>query len=102
MPELPEVETVVRTLAPSLTETIEKLAGAGTRHMLVVPVSFVTEHIETLHEINIQARARAESLRVERFAIMPALGDSPRFIAALADLVLCAVAREVPHAAEVE
>jgi ferrochelatase len=56
--------------------------------MLVVPISFVTEHIETLHEINIEAREQAEKLGIEKFRMMPAVGDSPLFIAALADLVL--------------
>jgi ferrochelatase len=62
--------------------------------MLVVPISFVTEHIETLHEINIEAREEAKKLGVERFRMMPALGDSPYFIAALKDLVLRAVGLE--------
>ena len=59
--------------------------------MLIVPISFVTEHIETLHEINIEARDEAKKLGVETFRMMPALGDSPYFIAALKDLVLRAV-----------
>ncbi|HEX2712682.1 MAG TPA: ferrochelatase [Candidatus Acidoferrales bacterium] len=83
-------------LEPSLTETIERLAHAGAKHVLVVPIAFVTEHIETLHEINIEAREQAERLGVEQFEMMPALGDSPRFIATLADLVLRAVGMEVP------
>jgi len=89
-------------LEPSLTETIEKLARAGSKHMLVIPIAFVTEHIETLHEINIEAREQAEELGVEQFEMMPALGDSPRFIAALADLVLRAVGLAVPVAARIE
>jgi len=60
----------------------------------VVPISFVTEHIETLHEINIDGRAGAKKWGIERFRMMPAVGDSPLFIAALKDLVLRAV--EVP------
>jgi protoporphyrin/coproporphyrin ferrochelatase len=75
-------------LEPSLTATIEKLAGEGVKRVLVIPVSFVTEHIETLHEINLEARKEAHALGIEEFAMMPALNDSPRFIAALADLVL--------------
>ena len=77
-------------LEPSLTATIENLARAGAGRMLVIPVSFVTEHIETLHEINIEAREHAESLGVREFCMMPALNDSPKFIAALADLVRAA------------
>jgi ferrochelatase len=78
-------------LQPPLTTTIERLAHEGVKEMLVVPVSFVTEHIETLHEINIEARDEAKKLGVERFRMMPALGDSPYFIEALKDLVLRAV-----------
>jgi ferrochelatase len=78
-------------LQPSLTGTIERLGKEGVKEMLVVPISFVTEHIETLHEINIEARAEAKKFGVEVFRMMPAVGDSPLFIAALKDLVLQAV-----------
>ena len=75
-------------LTPSLTDTIDRLGQAGEKNLLVVPIAFVTEHIETLHEINIEAREQAHKLGVEQFEMMPAVGDSPTFIAALADLVL--------------
>jgi protoporphyrin/coproporphyrin ferrochelatase len=78
-------------LQPPLTGTIERLAHEGVKEMLIVPISFVTEHIETLHEINIEARDEAKKLGVATFRMMPALGDSPYFIAALKDLVLRAV-----------
>jgi ferrochelatase len=81
-------------LQPPLTETIERLGHEGVKEMLVVPISFVTEHIETLHEINIEAREEAEKLGIEKFRMMPAVGDSPLFIAALEDLVLRAVGIE--------
>ena len=75
-------------LSPSLIDTIDKLGRAGEKHMIVVPIAFVTEHIETLHEINIEAREQAEHLGITQFEMMPAVGDSPTFIAALADVVL--------------
>ena len=78
-------------LQPPLTETIERLGHEGVKEMLVVPISFVTEHIETLHEINIEAREEAMKAGVEKFRMMPAVGDSPLFIGALRDLVLRAV-----------
>jgi protoporphyrin/coproporphyrin ferrochelatase len=78
-------------LQPSLTATIEKLAHEGVRRILVIPISFLTEHIETLHEINIEAREEAESLGIRDFHMMPALNDSPLLIRALADLTLRAV-----------
>ena len=78
-------------LQPPMNETVARLASGGVKDMLVVPISFVTEHIETLHEINIEARGEAEKLGVKVFRMMPAVGDSPLFIAALRDLVLRAV-----------
>ncbi|MGC1417475.1 MAG: ferrochelatase, partial [Candidatus Acidiferrum sp.] len=78
-------------LQPPLTGTIERLGTEGVKEMLVVPISFVTEHIETLHEINIEAREEAKKFGIEVFRMMPAVGDSPLFIAALKDLVLRAV-----------
>jgi ferrochelatase len=86
-------------LQPPLTGTIERLGHEGVKEMLVVPISFVTEHIETLHEINIEARAEAKNVGIEIFRMMPAVGDSPLFIAALKDLVLRAVGMEEAVAA---
>jgi len=78
-------------LEPSFVATIEKLGHEGVKEAMVVPISFVTEHIETLHEINIDGRADAKKSGIERFRMMPAVGDSPAFISALKDLVLRAV-----------
>ena len=80
-------------LQPSLPDTIEKLARSGIKRVLVIPVSFLTEHIETLHEINIEAREQAESSGISQFLMMPALNDSPLLIRALADLVLRSVGK---------
>ena len=82
-------------LQPPLTSTIERLGGEGVTEMLVVPISFVTEHIETLHEINKEARTEAAHVGIHTFRMMPAVGDSAVFIDALKDLVLRAVGIEV-------
>ncbi len=78
-------------LEPSFLATLEKLGHEGVKEAMVVPISFVTEHIETLHEINIDGRADAKKWGIQRYRMMPAVGDSPAFIAALTDLVLRAV-----------
>lgn len=77
-----------RWLGPLLGEQLGALRAAGTERVLVIPVSFVTEHIETLYEIDIEARAEAQALGFAQFEMMPALNDSPLFIRALASLVL--------------
>lgn len=76
-----------RWLEPSLEGTIRLLAGQGVTHMIIVPVAFVSDHSETLWEINIQLRELAQSLGVRHYDMMPALHTHPLFIGALADLV---------------
>jgi ferrochelatase len=83
-------------LEPSIHQAIDRLARAGGKYLVVVPISFVTEHIETLHEINIETREEAIAHGVEQFEMVPAVGDSPCFISALADLVRAAVCAGAP------
>ena len=78
-------------LEPTLSETLRRLAARGGSRVLVIPISFVTEHVETLAEIDIEARALARHLGIAQFELMPALNDSATFIRALADLVLAQV-----------
>jgi ferrochelatase len=75
-------------LKPYLHKTIPQLADQGVRNVLVIPIAFVTDHIETLHEIDIEAREQAMRLGITQFETMPALNDSPTFIKGLAELVL--------------
>jgi ferrochelatase len=82
-------------LEPSLEQTIERLAGERVSHVIVIPIAFVSNHIETLSEINIEAREQATHLGIRYFDMMPALNTSPLFIQALADLVLQKVGKAV-------
>lgn len=77
----------VRWLTPSTPEAVDRLAGRGARRICLVPVSFASEHIETLHEIDIELRDHAHHRGIEHFGRAPALGTEPSFIACLADLV---------------
>ncbi|MBZ5595527.1 MAG: ferrochelatase [Acidobacteriia bacterium] len=74
-------------LRPSMHETLKSLAAAGSRNVLVVPISFVSDHVETLYEIDIEHREQARSLGIENYRMMPGLNTAPEFIAALAGLV---------------
>jgi ferrochelatase len=74
-------------LRPSMHETVKRLAAEGRKHVLVVPISFVSDHVETLHEIDIEHREQARSLGIHDFRMVPGLNDSPAFIGALAGLV---------------
>lgn len=75
-------------LQPSLHQVIHELGTRRTRNVLVVPVAFVSDHVETLSEINIEARQEAAAHGIQHFAMMPGLNDSPAFIRSLAGLVL--------------
>ncbi len=86
-----------RWLRPSLHETLKHLASVGVEQICVVPISFVSDHVETLNEINIEARKQAQSLGIPNFTMVAGLNDSPKFIAALADLVLNAIGAEIPR-----
>ncbi|HET7208256.1 MAG TPA: ferrochelatase [Terriglobales bacterium] len=75
-------------LQPSLHSTLRRLSEQDTKDVCVVPISFVSDHVETLGEIDHEAREAAKSLGIERFVMSAGLNDSPTFIAALADIVL--------------
>jgi ferrochelatase len=77
----------VRWLAPSVEEQLEGLAHEGAKDVLMVPVSFVSDHIETLYEIDILYKGMAEGLGMA-LRRTQSLNTHPLFIGALEDLVL--------------
>jgi ferrochelatase len=77
----------IEWLKPYTDEAIEELAQKGVKDLAVVPISFVSEHIETLEEIDIEYREVAEEAGIENFYRVPALNTHPVFINDLADLV---------------
>lgn len=76
-----------RWLQPSLHRTLGTLASEGAREVCIVPISFVSDHVETLGEIDHEARNEADELGIAQFEMTPGLNNSPKFISALADLV---------------
>lgn len=81
----------VEWLQPYTEDAIPELAEKGVKDLVVVPISFVSEHIETLQEIDIEYREIAEQSGIHNFRRVPALSTDPVFIKALADLVLHAL-----------
>ena len=78
----------VEWLQPYTEEAIHNLAKRGIKDLLVVPISFVSEHIETLQEIDIEYREVAEKAGIHNFDRVPALNSHPIFINDLADLIM--------------
>jgi ferrochelatase len=77
----------VKWLEPSTEEVIGTLGRRGTRQVVIVPVSFVSDHIETLYEIDIQYRDAARQAGIPYFRRAAALNLNSNFIAALAAIV---------------
>ncbi len=77
----------VKWLEPSTEQMIRKLASQGVSQMLLVPISFVSEHIETLYELDILYKGVADEVGVKEYRRVAALNCRPDFIAALASLV---------------
>jgi len=77
----------VEWLQPYTEEALEELGAEGVKELVVVPISFVSEHIETLEEIDIEYREIATEAGVSNFRRVPALDTDPTFIESLADLV---------------
>ncbi len=87
-------------LHPTLHEINAKLGADGVESMLVVPIAFVSDHVETLSEINIEAREEALEHGVKRFEMTAGLNDQPRFIGALASLLREVIGVEAAVATE--
>jgi ferrochelatase len=75
-------------LQPSLHRTLHDLAAEKAREVCIVPVAFVSDHVETLGEIDHEARGEARRLGITQFEMSAGLNDSPKFIAALGQLVM--------------
>jgi ferrochelatase len=76
----------VKWLKPYTVDEIPRLARRGTRGMLVVPVSFVSDHFETLFEIDLLYGDLARKAGVREFRRIDSLNDAPDFIETLASL----------------
>ena len=77
----------VEWLQPYTEDALQELGTQGIKDLLVVPISFVSEHIETLQEIDIEYREIAQEAGIENFYRVPALNTNPIFIESLSNLV---------------
>jgi ferrochelatase len=82
-----------RWLQPSLHTSLRQLATEKKREVCIVPIAFVSDHVETLGEIDHEARHLAEQLGFTQFEMSAGLNDSPKFISALSQIVQEALAQ---------
>ncbi len=86
----------IKWVGPDVPDEVRRLAAAGCRRLHVQPVSFTCEHIETLHELDIELREDAEKAGVEEFSRGAALNMDETWLASLsAHLADAAFDREV-------
>ena len=86
----------VRWLGPSTETVIEDLGKKRRKHVLVVGIAFTSDHIETLHELDIEYGELAHRVGIEHFHRAPALNGMPAFQDALADIVATHLASGEP------
>jgi ferrochelatase len=73
-------------LEPDVNDVLREAAASGAHDVVAVPIGFVCDHVEVLHDLDVEARATATGLGV-RLHRAAAVNDHPAFVAALADLV---------------
>lgn len=78
----------IQWLGPEITQEIERLAGGGVRRVFVQPVSFTCEHVETLHELDIELKEDVAAFGIEDFARGAALNLHPGWLDSLAGLLV--------------
>lgn len=74
-------------LAPYGEEVLKNIAASGKKDVLVVPLGFVSDHLETLYDLDIVLRKKALDLGLH-FQRAPSLNDSPQFIEALTEIIV--------------
>jgi ferrochelatase len=77
----------VRWLGPSTERVITRLGARGQKHLLVVPIAFTSDHIETLSELDLEYGEVAHRAGITQYKRTPALNERPGFMDALADVV---------------
>ncbi len=75
-------------IKPYTVDTIPQLARDGVKNLLVVPVAFVSDHIETLHELDIELREIAHHAGITHYEVTPGLNTMPAFVEALGEIVM--------------
>ncbi|KAF5748304.1 hypothetical protein HS088_TW04G00256 [Tripterygium wilfordii] len=78
----------VQWLKPYTDKVLVEVGQKGVKSLLAVPVSFVSEHIETLEEIDMEYKELALESGIENWGRVPALGCTSSFITDLADAVI--------------
>ncbi len=89
---------------PNTEDLVFRLIEYGIKHMILVPVAFVTDHIETAHELDIELREEIDNRnkQVDKLVISRGLNDHPDFMAALEDEISLKIGHIVGDTAQMD
>ena len=90
----------VRWLGPSTEQVLRRLGARGHQHVLVVPIAFTSDHIETLSELDREYGEVAHQAGITNYKRAPALNDRPLFLDGLAMIVKEHLASGLPHSSQ--
>jgi ferrochelatase len=90
----------VRWLGPSTAQVLRRLGARGQKHVLVIPIAFTSDHIETLSELDREYGEVAHEAGITHYKRAPALNDRPRFLDALAEIVRDHLESGVAHSTQ--
>lgn len=74
-------------LEPDILPVLDRLRAEGARDVVVVPIGFISDHMEVLFDLDTEARERAEALGLELWRV-PTVGTHPRFVAMVRELIV--------------
>ncbi len=90
----------VRWLGPSTEQVLRRIGARGQTHVLVVPIAFTSDHIETLSELDREYGEVAHEAGITNYKRAPALNDRPLFLDGLALIVKEHLASGRPHSSQ--
>jgi protoporphyrin/coproporphyrin ferrochelatase len=90
----------VRWLGPSTEQVIRRVGARGQRELLVIPIAFTSDHIETLSELDREYGEVAHEVGITQYERAPALNERTRFLDALAEIVVEHLRSGAPHSTQ--
>ena len=73
-------------LEPDILDELDRVAGEGARDVIVLPIGFISDHMEVMFDLDVEAMERAQTLGIN-LARVPTVGTAPRFIAMIRELI---------------
>jgi ferrochelatase len=74
-------------LEPDIGLELDRVAGAGATDVVVLPLGFISDHMEVMYDLDVEAAERARNLRLH-FSRVPTVGTAPAFIAMIRELIV--------------